>query len=87
MEVVGGENKINFWEYILMKYHIQHINNKISRSLFIINKVKNFLPKATLQFAITEIVKHLNFEKRAVRIINKMAHRSHTDPCLKPVKN
>jgi len=50
----GIEKSIQFLgirtdEYLTWKYHIQHINNKISRSLFIISKVKTLLPKSTLQ--------------------------------------
>ena len=47
----GREKSIQFLEihideYLIWKYHIQHINNKISR---IINKVKNVLPKSLQQ--------------------------------------
>jgi len=53
LEIVGGGGgsiqllRIHIDEHLTWKYHIQHINNK--RRLFIINKVKNFLPKSTLQ--------------------------------------
>ena len=50
----GREKSIQFPvihidEHLTWKHHIQHINNKISRSLFVINKIENFLPKSTLQ--------------------------------------
>ena len=39
---------IHFDEHMTWKFHIQHINNKISRTLFALNKAKHFLPKLAL---------------------------------------
>jgi hypothetical protein len=49
----GREKSIKFLgihidEHLTWKFHIQHINNKISRTLFAINKAKHLLPKMAL---------------------------------------
>ncbi len=35
-------------EFLTWKHHVKHVNNKISRSLFMIKQVKNILPKKSL---------------------------------------
>ncbi len=40
---------VNIDEHLTWQYHIKYINNKISRALFMLNKVKNFLPKRCMR--------------------------------------
>ena len=54
------ENSANFFaihidEHLTWKYYIAHVNTEVSRSLFFIKQVKNFLPRdsgRTLYFAL-----------------------------------
>jgi len=36
-------------EHLTWKKHLQYVNNKISNTLFVMNKVKNFIPKFSLE--------------------------------------
>ena len=79
--------------------HINKVANKISRSLGILNKLKNYLPTKILKIIYTSMIlphfqyailcwghsaKKLNkFQKRAVRIITLSKFNAHSEPLLK----
>ena len=80
-------------------HHIDKISNKVSRIIGIINKLKNVLPRYTLQTMYNSlIVPHFNYcillwgfnikrlsilQKKAIRIITCSKYNSHTEPILK----
>ena len=76
--------------------HTDRIANKISRTLGVMNKLKQFLPTYTLRTTYNSLI--LNFsilswglhmsrlsklQKRAVRIITRNKYNAHTEPILK----
>ena len=94
-------------QHLTWKAHIHITNNKISTSVFAINKIKNFLPHSALKTLYYSLVHpHLTYgllawgqsipcsslnktfllQKRAIRIINRVAYTSHTDPLFKTSK-
>ena len=82
--------------------HIDKVCNKISRSLGIMNKLKNMLPiTAKIKIYNSLILSHLNYgilvwgykcsrilklQKRAVRIISCKKYNAHTSPLFKNLK-
>ena len=88
-------------EHLTWTKHIAAITSKISKSLFVINRVKYVLPhyalktvyfslvQSHLQYGIqawgnaTTISKLTVLQKRAIRIINQINYRGHTDPLFK----
>ena len=93
-------------ESLSWKYHLQHVNKKISRSLWIMKQVKHILPAdsmRTLYFTLIHpqitygilawgnacksvLNRTIILQKRAVRIINRAAYNSHTEPLFKRMK-
>jgi len=69
---------IHIDEHLTWKYHIAHVNTKVSRSLFFIKQVKNFLPSEsmrTLYFALVH--SHFSYGILAWGNANKtVLHRS-----------
>ena len=79
--------------------HTDRIANKISRTLGVMNKLKQFLPTYTLRTMYNSLIlPHQNFsilswglhtsrlsklQKRAVRIITRNKYNAHTEPILK----
>jgi hypothetical protein len=65
-------------EYLTWKYHIAHVNNKVSRSLFAIKQVKHFLPKSSLRTLYFSMIhSHFSYGLLAWGNANKSAlHRS-----------
>ena len=88
-------------EHLTWSKTIEAITSKISKSLFVINRVKYVLPhyalktlyfslvQSHLQYGIqawgnaTTINKLTVLQKRAIRIINQINYRGHTDPLFK----
>ena len=79
--------------------HIQKISNKISRTLGIMNRLKQFLPENILRLIYNSLVlpyfqysiltwgfkigRLEKLQKRAVRIITNSSYNAHTDPPFK----
>ena len=81
--------------------HVRMVKNKLSRSIFALNKVKNIFPHDIMKTLYYSLIhshimygflawgnaKALNqiaiMQKRAIRIINRKAYRSHTDPLFR----
>ena len=97
-------NNFNYLGIILdsnlsWKFHIKMISQKISKSICIINRLKNIVPTSVLQTLYnTLIAPHLSYgilawgiqskklfklQKRAVRIIVNAKYNAHTDPIFK----
>ena len=86
-------------EHLTWTKHIAAITSKISKSLFVINRVKYVLPHSALKTLYFSLVQsHLQYgiqalattiskltvlQKRAIRIINQINYRGHTDPLFK----
>ena len=55
---------INFDETLTWKFHIDKVSCTISKALFVLNKVKNFLPKSslrTLYFSLIHVHCHISY--------------------------
>jgi len=78
-------------EHLTWKHHLDHINIKISQTLFIRRTWYFALINPFLSYGITVwgnasrsyLQRTFNLQKRAVRIINKALYNSHTDPPFK----
>ena len=86
-------------QHLTWNGHVQKISNKISRSLGIMCKLKQFLPQNILRFLYKSLIlPHLQYcvlsrgfksdrlfklQKRAVRIIACSKYNVHTEPLLK----
>ena len=82
--------------------HISHVSNKISRTIGILNKLKNILPEnIKLVLYNSLILPHINYgilswgykydrifklQKKAVRIITLSKYNAHTEPLFKYLK-
>ena len=89
-------------EHMTWKSHTHKIANKISRSLGVINSLKNVLPRPILLTLYNSLVlPHLQYsilswgynpgkvrtlQKRAIRLITGSKHNSHTEPLFKKLK-
>ena len=89
-------------QHLNWKAHIAKISNKISRSLGILNKIKNILPlSAKVKIYNSIILSHINYgilvwgykhseilklQKKAVRIITCSKYNSHTEPLFKTLR-
>ena len=81
------------------KDHINHIGNKISKTIGILNRLKHTLPKHTLKTIYDSLINtYLNYgvlcwgfnsnnilklQKRAVRILTRSKYNAHSDPLFK----
>ena len=86
-------------EHLSWKPHVLKISNKISRTLGIMCRLKNFLPTHVLRILYNSLIlPHLQYsilawgfrmgrldklQKRAVRIITRSKYNSHTDPLFR----
>ena len=90
-------------DQLTWKDHLLYINKTISKSTFILNRVKNILPVYTLRTLYYALIhpilnygilawgnavhndnnKTFVLQKKSVRIINRSAYNSHTDPLFK----
>ena len=82
--------------------HIETVTKRVSRTIGVMNKIKNFLPTdALLNIYNALIAPHLNYgimiwgkncnrlfklQKRAVRVITKSRYNSHSTPLFKQLK-
>ena len=89
-------------EHLNWKPHIDKIANKISRSIGILNKHKNFIPlESKLHIYSSLVLSYLNFgilswgykcdrivklQKKAVRIISLSKYNAHTEPIFKNLR-
>ena len=89
-------------KHLTWKEHINLIANKISRTVGVINRLKNYIPEnALLTIYNTLIIPHLNYgiltwgfnsdriwkiQKKAVRSITLSKYNAHTEPILKTLK-
>jgi hypothetical protein len=89
-------------ETLSWKGHISKIANKISRSIGIIKRMKNFVPPFILKMIYNSlIVPHIYYgitawghdfsrihklQKYAIRLITKSKYNSHTEPILKKIE-
>ena len=89
-------------KHLTWKKHIHLIANKISRTVGIINRLKNYIPEnALLTIYNTLIIPHLNYgiltrgfnsdrilkiQKKAVRSITLSKYNAHTEPIFKTLK-
>ena len=86
-------------ENLSWKSHIDHISNKISRSIGVMNRLKRFLPIHILKTIYFSLVhSYLNYsslawgfncsrikllQKKAIRIICLSTYNAHTEPLMK----
>ena len=89
-------------KHLTWKEHINVIANKISRTVAVINRLKNYIPEnALLTIYNTLIITHLNYEiltwgfnsdrilkiqKKTVRSITLSKYNAHTEPIFKTLK-
>ena len=89
-------------KHLTWKEHINLIANKISRTVGVINRLKNYIPEnALLTIYNTLIIPHLNYEiltwgfnsdrifkiqKKTVRSITLSKYNAHTEPIFKTLK-
>ena len=89
-------------KHLTWKEHINLIANKISRTVGVINRLKNYIPEnALLTIYNTLIIPHLNYgiltwgfnqdrilkiQKKAVRSITISKYNAHTEPIFKTLK-
>ena len=89
-------------EFLTWRAHVKKVSSKVSRSLGVIKRVKNFLPIQALKSLYNAlIVPHLNYglklwgprseavtliQKRAIRVITKSKFFAHTSPLFKEHK-
>ena len=82
--------------------HIQHVSNKLSRSIGTLNRLKRFLPQYILLLLYNSLIlPHLQYailcwgfktsrlfklQKRAMRTISCSKYNAHTDPIFKKLK-
>ena len=90
---------IIFDKHMTWNKHIDHISGKISKICGVLNKLKNFLPQATMLIIYNSLVTpHLNYgsllwgckagrleglQKKLVRVITCSKYNEHTEPLFK----
>ena len=93
---------ININEHLQWKYHSDTICKKISRSIGILHRLKNFFPLSILKTLYNSLIlPHINYgltiwgynlnrifilQKKAIRLINKSKYNCHTDPLFYSLK-
>ena len=97
-------NKFNFLGILIdknlnWKPHIDHISKKISKTIGVMNRLKNFLPSKVLLIVYNSLIlSYLNYgliiwgwkanklttlQKKSIRIIAKAKYNAHTSPLFK----
>ena len=85
-------------EHLNWKSHIQKVSNKVSRSIGVLNRLKNFLPLAMLRILYNAIIlRHFQYllftwvfnpgrlnqlQKRAIRVITNSKYNAHVESLL-----
>jgi len=90
---------INFDSNLSWKSHISKISKKVSRTIGVMNKLKNYLPTHILRILYNSLIfPHLNYgilvwgnsankllklQKKAIRVVANVKYNAHTQPLFK----